>query len=157
MILEILKTGNWTKEKEDYAIKVLEWKAELKANGSEVPNENKIPGTVAVDMEDQWFYQKMKALGGKFPTQGVASKFAVETIDSDYPLGYHQVQRYYGSNADRMEHINKWCPEHHICTNDFIYLHPDGDEPKEEEKKGEKKEKEEEQEGKKEDTPAESP
>jgi Protein of unknown function (DUF5672) len=136
MIMDILKTGNWTKEKEDYAVRVAAWKAELKANGSEVPGTDAIPGTVAVDMEDQWYYQKMKAMGGKFPVQEVASTFAVETIDYDYPLGYHQVQRYYGPKPERMEHINKWCPEHHLCTSDFIYLHPDGDEPpKEEDKK----------------------
>jgi hypothetical protein len=89
-------------------------------------------------MEDQWYYQKMKALGGKFPPEEIARTFAVETIDYDWPLGYHQVQRYYGGKADRMAHIDKWCPEHHLCTNDFIYLHPNGDdepEKKEEEAK----------------------
>lgn len=133
MILDILKTEDWTKEKEEYGQRVAAWKAELKANGSEVPSMNTIPGTVAVDMEDQWFYQKMKAMGGKFPNQELASTFAVETIYYEYPLGYHQVQRYYGANAERMEHISNWCPEHRLCTNDFIYLHPDGDEPKKEE------------------------
>jgi Protein of unknown function (DUF5672) len=142
MILDILKIANWTTEKELYSQKVKTWKEQLKADGKDVPDGDTMPNTVAVDMEDQWFYQKMKALGGKFPVESVAKTFAVETIDYDWPLGYHQVQRYYGGKADRMAHIDKWCPEHRLCTNDFIYLHPNGDEEpekKEEEKKeGEK-------------------
>jgi hypothetical protein len=137
LILDILNIANWTTEKNEYSNKVKAWKEELKADGKDVPDGETIPGTVAVDMEDQWFYQKMKALGGKFPPEDVARTFAVETIDYDWPLGYHQVQRYYGGNAERMAHIDTWCPEHHLCTNDFIYLHPDGGEPKEEEVKEE--------------------
>lgn len=141
MILDILKIANWTTEKDEYSQKVEAWKEQLKADGKDVPDADTIPGTVAVDMEDQWFYQKMKALGGKFPAEDVARTFAVETIYYDWPLGYHQVQRYYGESKDRMAHIDKWCPEHRLCTNDFIYLHPNGDEepPKQEEKVKEEK------------------
>ncbi len=128
LILDILKIANWTTEKDIYSQKVKAWKDQLKADGKDVPTSDTMPGVVAVDMEDQWFYQKMKALHGKFPPEDVAKTFAVETIDYDWPLGYHQVQRYYGGKADRMAHIDKWCPEHRLCTNDFIYLHPNGDE-----------------------------
>jgi hypothetical protein len=128
LILDILKIANWTTEKDLYSQKVKAWKEQLKAEGKEVPDSDTMPNVVAVDMEDQWYYQKMKALGGKFPPEEIARTFAVETIDYDWPLGYHQVQRYYGGKADRMAHIDKWCPEHHLCTNDFIYLHPNGDE-----------------------------
>jgi hypothetical protein len=138
MILDILKIANWTTEKDEYSNKVKAWKEQLKADGKDVPDAETIPGTVAVDMEDQWFYQKMKALGGKFPDEEKAKTFAVETIDYDWPLGYHQVKRYYGGKKDRMAHIDKWCPEHHLCTNDFIYLHPNGDDPPKEEVKEEK-------------------
>jgi len=138
MILDILKFANWTTEKDEYSNKVKAWKEQLKADGKDVPDGDTMPGVVAVDMEDQWFYQKMKAQGGKFPSEELAKTFAVETIDYDWPLGYHQVQRYYGGNQDRMAHIDKWCPEHHLCTNDFIYLHPNGDEPPKEEVKEEK-------------------
>ena len=139
MILDILKIANWTTEKDEYSQRVKAWKEQLKADGKDVPDGDTIPGTVAVDMEDQWFYQKMKALGGKFPDEEKAKTFAVETIDYDWPLGYHQVQRYYGGKEDRMAHIDKWCPEHRLCTNDFIYLHPNGDEPPKEEKPADEK------------------
>lgn len=137
LILDILKRANWTTEKDEYAQKVKAWKEQLEADGEDVPDADTIPGTVAVDMEDQWFYQKMKALGGKFPPVELAKTFAVETIYYEWPLGYHQVQRYHGGNKDRMAHIDKWCPEHRLCAKDFIYLHPNGDDPPKEKSKEE--------------------
>jgi hypothetical protein len=135
MILDILATSDWSVEKETYTKKLESYHAELIANGTGLPEGNGIPGVVAVDMEDQWFYQKMKARGAKFPSEEVASRFAVETIYAEEPLGYHQVQRYYGDQKDRMAHIDRWCPEHRMCTGDFIYLHPEGGEEKKEEGK----------------------
>ncbi|KAK3940915.1 hypothetical protein QBC46DRAFT_259899 [Diplogelasinospora grovesii] len=61
--------------------------------------------------EDQWFYTQMTALGVdrvNLPSPDVARTFAVETIDYDNPLGYHQPDRWQEKNLER---IKDWCPE----------------------------------------------
>lgn len=64
--------------------------------------------------EDQWFYKKMKAMGAKLPDQETAQKFSVETLWYDTPLGFHKIA---GWNMDRVEEIDRYCPEHRLATN----------------------------------------
>jgi hypothetical protein len=43
----------------------------------------------------------------------VAMTFSVETVHFDTPLGYHQVGLII---KDKMEEVEKWCPEYHLYT-----------------------------------------
>lgn len=64
-----------------------------------------------VEFEDQWFYIEAKARVGKgvnLPGPDIAMTFAVETIDYETPLGYHQPARW---QADNMAQIEEYCPE----------------------------------------------
>ncbi|OBT58133.1 hypothetical protein VE04_01665 [Pseudogymnoascus sp. 24MN13] len=73
-----------------------------------------------VDYEDQWFYAKMNERNAHFPTQEVASQFAVETIWAEKPLGYHQANVW---QAGSMDDILKWCPEYKMCTSETYTSH----------------------------------
>jgi len=101
MVLDIITESNWNTEFES---------AENKQEQG-------------VEFEDQWFYQKMKALEGqgkpaaRLPSVDVAKTFSVETIWYDKPLGYHQVQRW---QHDRMDEVERWCPEFKLATSDVI-------------------------------------
>jgi len=64
--------------------------------------------TESMKFEDQWFYARMKERGANLPPEDVARLFAVETVYYDYPLGYHQPQRW---NRERMGAVTAWCPE----------------------------------------------
>ncbi|KAH8898704.1 hypothetical protein GQ53DRAFT_635717 [Thozetella sp. PMI_491] len=60
-------------------------------------------------LEDQFYYNKMLARGdAKLPSQDIAQQFSVETVWSEWPLGYHAPRLW---NADRMEEIWAYCPE----------------------------------------------
>ncbi|KAI0128877.1 hypothetical protein BJ170DRAFT_350135 [Xylariales sp. AK1849] len=69
-----------------------------------------------MQFEDQWLYTRMSELltrqDGKpvanLPSYAAASKFAVETIWEEEPLGFHQPVRWQKEN---MEKIMKYCPE----------------------------------------------
>lgn len=61
------------------------------------------------DHEDQWFYKQLLAVGANLPTEEVASRFAVETIYAESPLGLHQVQRWH--RGDELKNLTQWCPE----------------------------------------------
>lgn len=61
------------------------------------------------DHEDQWFYRQLLAGGANLPTEEVASRFAVETIYAEFPLGLHQVQRWH--RGEELENLTQWCPE----------------------------------------------
>ncbi|KAJ9139349.1 hypothetical protein NKR23_g7916 [Pleurostoma richardsiae] len=67
---------------------------------AELPNE--------VKFEDQWFYGKLREMKATLPPVEVAQTFAVESIDYERPLGYHQPQRWQAGNIDK---ISEWCPE----------------------------------------------
>lgn len=101
MVLDIIANSNWSTEF----------------------NKAKDKQQQAVEFEDQWFYQKMKEQEGlgkpaaRLPTVDIAKTFAVETIWYDTPLGYHQVQRW---QSDKMNQVEKWCPEYRLATSDVI-------------------------------------
>jgi hypothetical protein len=59
--------------------------------------------------EDVWFWDRMKSLGGRFPTPEKAGEFAVDFIWAERPLGYHGINR--GMHEERLEEIYAWCPE----------------------------------------------
>lgn len=73
------------------------------------------------DYEDQWFFKHLAELpkkwngqrGANLPSMEVAMTFSVETVYYDTPLGYHQVGL---EIKDKMEEVEKWCPEYHLCT-----------------------------------------
>lgn len=83
---------------------------------------------MTVSFEDQWFYNKMVQLpanadgtpAANLPMYHVAMNFAVETIDYDFPLGYHQVDRWQKKN---IKHIEDWCPEVRLCTSKLLVNH----------------------------------
>jgi hypothetical protein len=100
LILEIVNNESWVEDKKE-------------KNGKYKDGPN-------VDYEDQWFYAKMKERNAHFPTQEVASQFAVETILADEPLGYHQANVW---QAGSMEQILKWCPEYKMCTSETYTSH----------------------------------
>ena len=97
MVLDIIKHNSWQGEKDDGTI-------------SQGPCNTKAP---CLKFEDQWYYSKMKALGGRFPSFEVAKTFAVETVWYDTPLGFHQVERWIGGE---MEKVIEWCPEYKMVT-----------------------------------------
>jgi hypothetical protein len=59
--------------------------------------------------EDVWFCNKMKGLGGRFPTLEVASEFSVDLIWAERPLGFHGINK--TVQIDREAQIYEWCPE----------------------------------------------
>jgi hypothetical protein len=59
--------------------------------------------------EDVWFCNKMKGLGGRFPTEEVASEFSVDIIWGERPLGFHGINK--TVQIERAEQIYEWCPE----------------------------------------------
>jgi hypothetical protein len=59
--------------------------------------------------EDVWFCDKMKDLGGRFPTRDRASEFAVDYIWAERSLGYHGINK--NEQIERAEKIYEWCPE----------------------------------------------
>jgi hypothetical protein len=75
------------------------------------------------DYEDQWFFKHLAELpkkwngqrGANLPPMEVAMTFSVETVHYDTPLGYHQVGLII---KDKMEEVEKWCPEYHLCTDE---------------------------------------
>lgn len=109
LTLEIISRWNWTEER-------------AQSPDPMFPN---------VAYEDQWFYKKMRYINNasarndsegnswvNLPTQEEAMKFAVETIWYDKPLGYHQVGLW---QVDRLEEVNKWCPEHWMATSEKMH------------------------------------
>ena len=102
MILDIVKRFSWKGEKESGQI-------------SQAGCVTKEP---CLKFEDQWFYHKMKEIpGSRLPSKEIASKFAVETIWYDTPLGYHQVDRW---NSDKMDKVAEWCPEYKMATTELL-------------------------------------
>ncbi|KAI9743955.1 MAG: hypothetical protein M1818_002689 [Claussenomyces sp. TS43310] len=87
------------------------------------------PGAELTQVEDQWFYKKLKRLppgadgtpAVNLPSPDVARRFAVETVYGDEPLGYHQVHRW---NEGKEDEVERWCPEYRLATSDFIANHP---------------------------------
>lgn len=104
MILDIVEKNSWKKE-------IDEGKISLEGCVTKRP---------CLKFEDQWFYHKMKEMGARLPSKEVASKFAVETVWYDRPLGYHQVERW---NANKMESVAAWCPEYKIATTELLIKH----------------------------------
>ncbi|RDW60258.1 hypothetical protein BP5796_11864 [Coleophoma crateriformis] len=98
MVLDILSSSSWKDEKAS----------------AENPNDP------AIAFEDQWFYNKMVEHGAVLPSMDVAQTFAVETVFYDTPLGYHQVERW---QAENIEKIDRWCPEHRLASKDLIISH----------------------------------
>lgn len=80
----------------------------------------KYKGKANVDYEDQWYYAKMEERGANFPGQEIAGKFAVETIWTEHPLGYHQASVW---QAGSMKEILEWCPEYKMCTSETYKNH----------------------------------
>jgi len=77
-----------------------------------------------VDYEDQWFAKKMSETGAHLPDVETAKRFAVETIWSERPLGYHQPQVWWGES---MEEVYAWCPEYRMCVMETFTDHdPEG-------------------------------
>ncbi|KFX97613.1 hypothetical protein V490_02711 [Pseudogymnoascus sp. VKM F-3557] len=100
LILEIVNKESWSEDRKE-------------KNGKYKDGPN-------VDYEDQWFYAKMSERNAHFPTQEVASQFAVETIWAEKPLGYHQANVW---QAGSMDDILKWCPEYKMCTSETYTSH----------------------------------
>ncbi|CAJ2510141.1 Uu.00g060410.m01.CDS01 [Anthostomella pinea] len=76
-------------------------------------NDSAVPGAPATMVfEDQWMYTRMMQMaeegGMRLPDEATASRFAVETIWEEEPLGFHQPVRWQKDNMDR---IMKYCPE----------------------------------------------
>lgn len=100
-------------------VNTFSWKGE-KAEGK-ISQEGCVTKAPCLKFEDQWFYHKMKEIpGANLPSKEVASRFAVETIWYDTPLGYHQVERW---NSDRMDHVARWCPEYKLANTDLLLKH----------------------------------
>jgi hypothetical protein len=59
--------------------------------------------------DDLWFWDKMKDLGGRFPSGEKASEFSVDFIWAEKPLGFHGLGK--GPQKERTEEIYAWCPE----------------------------------------------
>ncbi|TVY13521.1 hypothetical protein LARI1_G009275 [Lachnellula arida] len=70
-----------------------------------------------VEFEDQWYWHKLLGMGARMPSQEEASKFSVETIWYETPVGYHQVQRW---NMDHIETVDQYCPEYRLATDRLI-------------------------------------
>jgi len=75
------------------------------------------PVSPQVLYEDQWFFHKMLNMGARLPSQDEASKFSVETMWYETPVGYHQIGKW---NMDRVESIDRYCPEYKLATNIFL-------------------------------------
>lgn len=87
------------------------WKDEIAAgNISLAECETKEP---CLKFEDQWFYHKLKEMKASLPSQEVASRFAVETIWSENPLGYHHIDLW---QPDKLDQVAAWCPEYKLAT-----------------------------------------
>lgn len=71
------------------------------------------PQDPKVEFEDQWYWHKLHDMGARMPNREEASKFSVETIWYETPLGYHQVQRW---NMDHVETLDQYCPEYKLAT-----------------------------------------
>ncbi|KAK2779129.1 hypothetical protein CKAH01_11388 [Colletotrichum kahawae] len=63
---------------------------------------------VRLNVEDQWFFERLQARNARLPTEDQAKHFAVETVFYETPLGYHQPKRFL---PQRMDEIRAWCPE----------------------------------------------
>ncbi|KFY31484.1 hypothetical protein V493_01070 [Pseudogymnoascus sp. VKM F-4281 (FW-2241)] len=100
LILDIVKKESWAEDRKE-------------KNGKYKDGPN-------VDYEDQWFFAKMNERNARFPTEEVASQFAVETIYAEEPLGYHQANVW---QAGSMDDILKWCPEYKMCTSETYTSH----------------------------------
>jgi hypothetical protein len=101
LILDILKTEDWATDRAD--------------------NGEKYREVANIDYEDQWFYAKMlERKGTKFPSQEVASRFAVETIWEEEPLGFHQPLVYMQHMEEK---ISEWCPEYRLATQETFKSH----------------------------------
>jgi hypothetical protein len=80
----------------------------------------------AIQVEDQWYYKKMKELppkldgspGANLPSVEVGKEFVVEGMWHDNPLGYHQVERW---QKDNISHVDKWCPEWRIVGEGYHF------------------------------------
>ncbi|EPE28100.1 hypothetical protein GLAREA_04891 [Glarea lozoyensis ATCC 20868] len=59
--------------------------------------------------EDAWFWDKMKDMGGHFPSPEKAGEFAVDYIWSERPLGFHGINK--NEQVARAEQIYEYCPE----------------------------------------------
>lgn len=74
--------------------------------------------TASVGFEDQWFYKQLLGrTDAKIPTMEEASRFAVETVWYDTPLGFHQVSRW---QKDKLKEVDVWCPEHRLVVGEQI-------------------------------------
>jgi len=73
-------------------------------------------------VEDLWFWDKMKTLGGRFPTDERAAEFAVDYNWAERPLGYHGINK--TASVERSDEIYAWCPEAQIAaaSNDVLVL-----------------------------------
>jgi len=54
-------------------------------------------------VKDVWFWDKMKASGGRFPSVDTVSDFVVDHIWAEKLLGYHSINK--GLLKDRAEDI----------------------------------------------------
>ncbi|KAI9681112.1 MAG: hypothetical protein M1817_002394 [Caeruleum heppii] len=76
--------------------------------------------------EDQWFFEKLRALpptanggpGANIPSVEVAKTFSVETMWHPQPLGVHQVRRW---QKDRLTELARWCPEYQLASEGKLY------------------------------------
>jgi len=76
-------------------------------------------------VEDVWFCDKMKKMGGRLPTHEKAAEFAVDYNWAERPLGYHGINK--TANVERSDEIYAWCPEAQIAaaSNDILELNED--------------------------------
>lgn len=80
-------------------------------------------GTKDGVFEDVWFWNKMKGLGGRFPSTEQASEFAVDMIWGDRSLGFHGINRPNRDEQDeRKEVIYAWCPEAALAAASNVVL-----------------------------------
>jgi hypothetical protein len=100
MMLDIVKSNNWRREKA-------------------------LAEDPSVESEGLWFQKKMRELpvredgqpAARFPSECVAKTFSVESMWYDYPLGFHQVERWQEEN---MEKVDRWCPEWRMASGEEL-------------------------------------
>ncbi|KFY81957.1 hypothetical protein V500_10935 [Pseudogymnoascus sp. VKM F-4518 (FW-2643)] len=71
--------------------------------------------------EDQWYFMRMRERGANLPIEDVAKTFAVQTLYYEFPIGYHQPEKF---QAENMTLIEEWCPEVKLVTNKLLKCEP---------------------------------
>jgi len=71
--------------------------------------------------EDQWFYMRMLDHKANLPSEDIAKTFSVQTLFYEFPVGYHQPEKFQKEN---MTLIEQWCPEVKLVTDKLLKCEP---------------------------------